>query len=322
MNTRPFIRLSQYLAVTALSAMSGLAQANLMPLRTYAASPYQSLSFTPQLRSAFHDQGHEVFAGIAAGSVWAQSAEFELDYYQNQAFVGVNYQINDKLSAEVMYRYAWAGDNKLDGLTKDFHDLVGMGQNGRDEVSDHRFSMASHAYGMELPDFENDTMSSEFHGYLQYQLYASERHAWAIGGSLYYNDVPSGTFKRSSFEQGVQLNYSFRHRAHGVFSSLGYSHRNDGAIVFDAPINKHSWSFAAGYGYQFNERHGVILQYHVYEGVLDDNSAFGDATQEVVAGYRYRRNQFALELSMTENIVNMDNSTDIYFATTLRYFWD
>lgn len=322
MNIRPVIIAAKYLSLTAMCAMTGLAHAQLTPLRTYAAAPYQSLSLTPQLRSAFHDQGHEVFAGLAAGSIWAQSAEFELDYYQNQAFVGMNYHITDKLSAEVMYRYAWAGDNQLDGITKDFHDLVGMGQNGRDEVRDHRFSMAANQYGMALPDFENDTMSSEFHGYLQYQLYVSERHAWAVGGSLYYNDVPSGTFKRSSFEQSLQLNYSYRRGAHAAFSSLGYSHRDDGAIVFNAPINDHAWSFAAGYGYQFNERHSVILQYHAYEGVLDDNSAFGDATQEVVAGYRYRRNQYAVELSMTENIVNMDNSTDIYFATTLRYFWD
>ena len=41
---------------------------------------------------------------------------------------------------------------------------------------------------------------------------------------------------------------------------------------------------------------------------------FSESSNEVVAGYRYRLHQLAIEALMIENIRNMDNSTDIGFT--------
>ncbi|GAM58526.1 hypothetical protein JCM19231_5612 [Vibrio ishigakensis] len=45
-----------------------------------------------QLRSAFKHQKAEVFATASMASVWGQSDEFQLDYYQNHAFLGFQLQ--------------------------------------------------------------------------------------------------------------------------------------------------------------------------------------------------------------------------------------
>ncbi|WP_432215313.1 DUF3187 family protein [Vibrio splendidus] len=46
---------------------------------------------------------------------------------------------------------------------------------------------------------------------------------------------------------------------------------------------------------------------------------FSEPSNEVVAGYRYRLHQLAIEALMIENIRNMDNSTDIGFTLGFRF---
>lgn len=104
------------------------------PLRTYAQAPVQSVSHTNYLRSAFSlpAEYFEASGSAALTSVWAHTDEYALDYYHNQIELGGKWQISDRWQWELNYRWVFAADNHLDGLTKGFHDLFGIDQNGRD----------------------------------------------------------------------------------------------------------------------------------------------------------------------------------------------
>lgn len=296
------------------------AQNDIGPLRTYAASPYQSTSLSTQLRSAFPVELVEFFAFTSASSVWAHSEDFELDYYQNQVFTGMNWRINEKLSGEVMYQFSWANNNGLDSFVMNFHDAFGFSQNGREEAGEDQFSIVSDRYGVSEAEFEDEVLANAMHLYLQYQVYERDNEALAIGTSVYFNDVEDDSFASGSFETGLQVNYSKHMDKHALFTTVGLTYRNDATVLNSIEVHGVTAAFAVGYSYQFTERHEVLSEYHIYQGVLDDDSEFSKPSQEFVLGYRYHYDWFALELSATENLINMDNSTDILFTAGFRFF--
>lgn len=312
---------SKLIAVIALVYQPMIqAEVNPTPLRTYAASPYQSTSLATQLRSAFPVESVEVFTMFSVASIWAHSEEFSLDYYQNQAFVGTQWRVSEKFSAELMYQFSRAKDNGLDSFVMSFHDAFGVGQNGRDEVAEDQFTINSDTYGISKQGFEDEVFVNALHLNLQYHLYSSKTEAFSIGGTLYFNDVKDSSFSSASFEQGIDINYSKRKGSHALFSTLGVTHRKDEMVLNSIETRNTTGAFAVGYSYQIAERHHILSEYHIYQGGGDDNSAFSKASQEVILGYRYRYQQIALELSGTENIGNMDNSTDILFSIGIRFF--
>ncbi|GAB7220366.1 DUF3187 family protein [Vibrio comitans] len=301
------------------SSSSVLANVESTPLRTYAASPYQSTTLSTQLRSAFSTSKTEIFVTSSVASVWAQSNEFQLDYYQNQIMGGFQVPVTSKLSAEVMLQYAWAGNNHLDSLVSGFHDAFNIGQNGRDNVADDQFNISS-PYGRSVHDFEGETMVAALHSYLAYQLFESEHNAISIGGTLYYNHIDDSEFARISFEQGLQLNYSYHKGRHTFFSTLGGTHRKDEVILGSIPVKNITGSFAGGYSLGFAKRYEAIVEYHYYQGMLEDDSAFSEPSKEFILGFRGNFDWASIEFSATENMGNKDNSTDIYFTAGLRFF--
>ncbi len=314
-------RIAVILTTTITSSIAFGAEAP-TPLRTYAQSPEQSISLSTELRSAFPvgHNGVEIFASGTIASVWGHSDSASLDYYQNHVFAGVNWQINPRLQAEVKYQYTYAANNHLDSLTISFHDFFNIGQNGRDETGKHQFHISSDKYGTEIDDFEGETLARALHSYAQYQIFLAGPHALALGGSLYYKNVDDGPFSTSAFEQGAQLNYTFANGPYSLFATAGLTHRDENSVVIDAPAKDFTGALAIGYGYRFGHFHEVLLEYHWYEGFLEDEGAFSEASNEFVLGYRLNLGNAMLEATMIENMVNMDNSTDIAFGLGLRYF--
>nr|OEF66751.1 hypothetical protein A152_05005 [Vibrio tasmaniensis 1F-187] len=56
--------------------------------------------------------------------------------------------------------------------------------------------------------------------------------------------------------------------------------------------------------------HELHLEYRWYE---DGDTEFSEAANEVMFGYRYLMQRSAVEISVIENIFNMNNSTDVTF---------
>lgn len=238
------------------------------PLRSYAQSPVQVVSNTNILRSGYAlPSGYvEAYGSGTIASVWAHTSDYSLDYYHNQLELGGKWQIDEKWQWELNYRWFFAADNHLDGLTESFHDLFGIGQNGRDEVDKNRFYMSMPDYDILIEDFEGETLANNLSTYIQYQIVQNEHHGLSVGGSLYYNDVAHGSFKGNSFEQGVQINYTYRFNAANVFYSMaGMTFRNSDKALANFPYRHNTAAFAGGYRYALKNNHHFILEYHWYQ---------------------------------------------------------
>ncbi|MCW8328811.1 DUF3187 family protein [Photobacterium sp. SDRW27] len=291
------------------------------PLKTYAQSPIQSNSLTPLMRNGFSYQPGtvELYTTGTIASVWAKTDEYSADYYQNALSIGGLWQINNKWVVELDYTWRFAANNHLDNLTNSFHDLFGIGANGRDEVDDHSFDISVPQYGVEIHDFSGETLSSAVTFYTSYQLFENAHHGLSLGGSLYYNYVPSGPFKTNNFEQSIQLNYSYRNKKNTFYSLFGLSYRHNDEVLGNVPYNTVAFAAGAGYQYQLREKHRLLAEYHIYEGATDAASDLSEPSHEILLGYRYHMKHSAIEVSMIENVFNMDNSTDIAFTLGYRH---
>ncbi|MGF1756241.1 DUF3187 family protein [Vibrio makurazakiensis] len=291
------------------------------PLLSYAQSPIQTNSLTPQLRSGLPLTADDVqlYSSFTAASIWIDTPDYHADYYQNQLFVGSKWQANEKWQFDVNYRWGFAANNYLDGPTKSFHDWFGIDQNGRDEVDNHQFTLSMPKYGIDESNFKGDTITSAVSFYGQYQLLETEDYGLSIGSALFYNRVSSGAFKGNNLEQSLQLNYTYLLEKHSFFSSLGFNYRYNHDVIGDFPLDALSWTLIGGYQYQVFEKHQLHAEYRIYEGAEDGHSEFSRLVHEALLGYRYIMDQSALELSLVENMFNMDNSTDIAFTFGFRY---
>ncbi len=293
------------------------------PLRTYVQSPMQSVSHTNRLRSGFSlpAEYFEAYGSVAGASVWAHTGEYSLDYYHNQFEFGGKWQINSHWQWELNYRWVFAANNSLDRLTQSFHDLFGIDQNGRDEVANNRFYISMPQYRVLEDDFEGQTIANTVSTYAQYQLVQNKHHALSLGGSLYYNGVSHGSFKRNNFEQGVQLNYSYLNNTHAIYSMVGATFRSDANALINLPYPQTTIALAWGYRYALAEKHHLLIEYHWNQGSDEGPHEFSDAANEIAIGYRYLMRSSAFELIVTENVRNMDNSTDIALALGYRYLY-
>lgn len=291
------------------------------PLRTAASSPFQSTRLSTQLQSAFKDQQAEFYFTNSASSIWAHSNDYSLDYYQTNVTAGMKLPTGEKFTTGIEYQYTWANDNGLDSFVMDFHDLFGVGQNGRDEVEEDGFHVSSERYGVQLDDFEDENLVSALKMELQYHWYQSDTDALSLSGLIYFDQPDEDSFRSDAFEYGLQLNYSKSLSKHSFHSTVGLIKRSDNSSLESIDIVNVTAEIGLGYVYALSESHHFISEYYIFQGALDDDSAFSKPSQEVTLGYRYLFADFsAIELSMTENIGNMDNSTDIMFTLGFRLF--
>ncbi|KAB0301030.1 DUF3187 family protein [Vibrio fortis] len=288
------------------------------PMFVYAQSPIHSNVLSTQLRNAEPNRAgtFEFKSSYTQASIWAHTSDYALDYYQNQTHLALQWQASPVWKTELEYRKVTAVDNGLDSFVMGFHDLFGIGQNGRDQVDNDQFTMDFHKAGISISDFEGDDLTNAVTWYNELLLYSQGPSSLSVGGSLFYNKVKDGEFARSSFEQGVQANYSFMTPQHRVFSTLGLVHRSGDKYVTE--LENFSFSWAVGYEYMFNLRHSVVLESLNYHGWATNDPDFSEPSNEVVLGYRYRLQPVMIEALMTENIRNMDNSTDIAFTLSFR----
>jgi hypothetical protein len=288
------------------------------PLVVYAQSPAQAGSLTPLLRSGFtlSEGQKELYLSATASSVWIETDDYFADYYHNSLNGGMRWQISENWLLDSSYLWHFSANNNLDSVTIWFHDTLGIGQNGRKDTPKHQNQIMT-ANGVNLTDFSGETLNNAFTLYIAYQLFEEQHHGLSLGGSLYYNNVSSGPFAHESFEQALQLNYGYRYNKHNVSFTAGISFKEDEEVISNIPYKDNAYMF--GLGYEFiTGNHGWLIEVHHYQGMLKTENDLSKPSDEVLLGYRYYMNDSAIEFTINENFLNMDNSSDIAFTLGYR----
>jgi len=318
-----YLRSTTIFLLLSLMASYSYAESDILdfgPLMVRPQAPLQSNGVNTRLRDAEYSFEREVFFSISAASVWAESDDYVLDYYQNDVLGGLQLAVNPAMKFEISYAFRYAVNNHLDSLTIFFHDMTGINQNGREEVDNDRFYIdVPDYYDDPLGDFEDEILGSALEVYLEQLLFKSSINTVSVGGTLYYNYVNSGPFKDASFEQAVQLNYTGKFTPHhSLYVMAGLTHRSLNKF---STIALKEWAVNAGIGYQYraNYRHAYLIEYRIYEGEAENLGDLSDPVNEITLGYRFHFGMSALEFAMVENVISMDNSADIAFTASFRH---
>lgn len=293
------------------------------PLIAQSQAPLQTTGLTPILQDPFQLKvgQTDLFASASIGSVWANTPEYQFDYYHNQFMTGFVHALDEENRVGVWLQYRYAANNRLDGLTEKFHSIFGIDQNGRTEVDEDRFYIfIPDTMDEPIEDFVGDPIVSAINLYGEQILYQSMHHAVSAGVTLFFNRVSHGVFANTSFEQSAQINYGYQREKHRLTAMISLVHRPDKQQHF---IDIKPWGVNAGvsYQYQWFEHHELIGEYLISQG-KGDNSGLGELNalvHEFALGYRYLFDNSAIELVALENMFNHDNSTDIVFNATFRH---
>ncbi|MDD1795904.1 DUF3187 family protein [Enterovibrio sp. ZSDZ42] len=293
------------------------------PLIVQSQAPLQITGLTPLLHdpTLLKNGETDVFASAAIASVWANTPEYQFDYYHNQFMVGFLHAPSDANKIGVWYQYRYAANNRLDGLTEKFHSMFGIDQNGRTEVDEDRFFIdLPNDNSAPREDFVGDPLLSAINLYGEHTVYRSAHHAVSVGATLFFNRVSRGTFANTSFEQGLQINYGYQRNKHHVTASLAIVYRPDKPQHF-VSVKSTSMSGGISYQYQWRKNHEFIGEYLLSQAKTDTESLgeLNAPVHEFALGYRYLFDASALELVALENMFNHDNSTDIVFTATFRH---
>ncbi|EKO3536458.1 DUF3187 family protein [Vibrio fluvialis] len=288
------------------------------PLLTRSQSPLHSTGLIPRLRDSFKEDKGEIYLSTTISSIWAETEEYTYDYYQNEILLGGTFSISPKSTLEVSLMQRFVSNNHLDSLTMDFHDFFGIDQNGRDQSKKHRTYIREH--DNKYTNFNGDVINNSVEIYIDRDIFTSYLTSFSLGGSLYYSDVSSGVFCNRRFEQSLQLNASIRATySSTIYAMSGLVHRNNESFI-NTKLSNWVYNFSIGMQHHFSTSNSLLIEYRLLEGAAKNKTnALSDETNELIMGYRYHFGKSALELSVTENIANMDNSADITFSTVLRH---
>lgn len=307
------------LIIPVLLSTNALANDSFGALEVYSQAPFHSASLTPKLRNPVQPQKNEVFASVSAGSMWIESQHYKMDYYQNQINVGGRFQVNPRLNVELKYQWLNAKDNALDPITYVFHDMFGIGQNGRDEVEYGEYTIET-PYN-DYYDFKGSNIGQNLSLYFDYALIAHGASALSVGGTLYYGHSDDDFFGHKAFDQAIQLNYGYVGQRIQFYTTLGMSLNKIDDMDFEEDYRRKRFTGAMGFNYAVAPNHRVILETTISQGALKESSTsdeFSEKVYEATLGYRYLWRNMAFELALVENYFNMDNSADIAFTGGVR----
>lgn len=288
------------------------------PLHLYSQSPFQALrlGIRPRTPSTLGRGQREVRATATWTNTWANGTGYFLDFETLQAAVSFGYGITDALQIEVEAQQRDRFGGAMDPLVQGFHDLLGIDQNGRDQVPRDQFT-----FDLSSPDGLNVHLDSGDRGTFTRSVQVSLQH-----------NVTCGSAKAPAFSYSVMT----RIETADAGDLTGGSHVDLGASVAVARRVKHIYFYGtlglARFGrnefrgldlkdtqytiltaaeWRFRANQSFLLQYLRTEGLSPDFRPFANESHEVTLGWKWEVvSKTVIEIGLIENLISFDNSPD------------
>jgi hypothetical protein len=226
------------------------------------------------------------------------------------------YGVTDRLSVGISAPLTAVGGGTMDTFIEDFHDTFGFDNDTRHQYPRNNFSMDEINYSSAM-------LISDITGYVRYRLF--DNPGLSIGLRVQSPSiVATDWFDHRQFGIGIDLTGFY-----GFDTSIGSFYLTGMASVaqlgntqsFGYSLVPYQTSFMVGLDWQPIENFSVIGQCIVTSGCVDAFD-YRRWSFEVGAGFRLRISKHILvDIGITENIINLDNSADIgiHLGLTFKY---
>ncbi|GAA5186589.1 DUF3187 family protein [Ferrimonas gelatinilytica] len=290
------------------------------PLAMRSPAPAKSLRLSPVPAATSYDSGWSLSVLVQGASIYALNETYELDYYRMDYGLLLEFSPNERWQLSLGHTLGRSDDAHLDQLSLTFHDLFGIGQNGRDQVPKHRFMSRFPEYGLAQDDFSSRTLSRQTELGVGFRWWQRERHQMSSRVTVQYHQGPTLWRGGGRWDQALQWDYGYHTQRHRFNAMAALSH-SGAQRVLAAPVRPYQWHLALGYRFQWHPRHSMELQYLVSQGGLKRAAELSKSTHEIALAYRFRYQRLCWQLGVLQNSVHADNSADVAFQTALRYLF-
>jgi uncharacterized protein DUF3187 len=293
------------------------------PLDIRSSSPGQSLRLSmPVLGPAMINPGWGVNLIAGTNNVWLNENGYLFDYELFDGYFSVTYGLNEYFGiiGFIDHRYYWGGI--MDGFIETGHDLLHIGQNGRDEWPKNKtYYMLKDSEGEIL--YSSDSINSDLENTgigigFNYILTNGDQQwfpAVSFGGILRYGmNGPKNPEKPIDF--GLQIGLSKRLGDRWlIYGHVGYEQYNQNKFIYgDVVKDFKSGAFSGLISIAWNLRPNIpiYLQYNIHEGVIENLGVFKDPVHELNIGVKWQLNDTSIiQFGLVENVISMHNSNDL-----------
>lgn len=248
---------------------------------------------------------------------------YTMDFHVMDLAGGFEVGLPGGFTCELVVRERRPVNARLDPLIMDFHDAVGVEQNGRENVTPNDFRISVPPYDIELGDAYKEPFRRTLELSLQKTVVVESdyRPAIALGATValladdsFYSDA--GDLEGSAYA-GATKRFG-RHYAHASIAWAWYASRDPIPLPFEDTL----LTGALGWEWRSWDRHAFLLECMISQGAVAGLGRMDRAANDLRLGYRLRRGAAALELGLAENFLFHDNSADIVFHVALSYDLD
>ncbi|MGD9106020.1 MAG: DUF3187 family protein [Desulfobacterales bacterium] len=287
-------------------------------------SPAQSLRFTlPLLIPGDIKPGWETRIANTWSNVWANESEYLLDYEMSETIVTVTYGFNERfgLSLEFENRNYFGGE--MDGFIQGFHDLFGISQDGRDDVSKNRkvIQRFDPKTGQMLSETSAEDLENNGIVLLMSYTLTHGTKIWpsanVFGGVRY--GLKCADLCRDNHPVDVGLGFGLAKRWSKrwyTYASLGYTLYESRDVLEPAPgvvpidFEDRAVTGLFVLSWHYTPTFSILVQY-LYSGPNIKNiDVLDQASHEIHFGFKWKTRYGLIELALIENVITMSNSPD------------
>jgi hypothetical protein len=304
------------------------------PSSARSQGPAQSLRMTTAaIVPGTIKPGFSFLTGITEVSIWGQDPNMVLDFGIRDTRLGGTYGVIERLGLGLFFdnRHYYGGI--FDQVTLNFHDILGIDQNGRDEVDKylHRIIRYDDAGNVlfetnDMEQFDHSGISLGAHYVL---TFGSDGFLPAIGLTgivRYATESPPGDEDNPvgwSIGSGISKRLSETWYLYSYLSYTSFGQETvqpEGSTVTPIEFTDDAIDVMIAGAWQFNPKWAFLVQYSRTEGALEDFNVMSEASNEVNLGVKWKVSDMdALEITLIENVLFHDNSPDIGLVMTYAH---
>ena len=239
------------------------------------------------------------------------------------------YGITDRFEVMLELPVRRLSGGVLDGLIEGFHQMMGLGQAGRDKFPRNRFAVE-----ITTPDKNGSKVQirSSDAGWQVGNIVLSSTYSLVKNRDHKFRAIVSSNIKfptatttemfgSQKMDFGLSLGTGYNMQPFHLYYNAGLLYFGDRTIL---GIELRQWRFSSLLALEYHptgSRHSWVLQGLVENGVAKDYGQFSKRTSEMLFGYkRFYDSGWILEIGFLENLFYYDNSPDIALHVAVTKF--
>ena len=306
--------LSILLGVTSVYGVTIYSNENAGPLHIRSQSPVHGLRYTPTPLGAYALKSGEtrLSATTDVSSIWANGDDFVMDFNMTDTRLDWEHGLGDGWTLRASISERRIINAHLDQPTINFHNALGLGQDGRGDVDKHRALIEIPEYGILVTDFDNENFSRPIIMGVSKQVYHKQNLALAITAQAQVETASSGWSEQGSIDTSLQLDASQRLQNFSLHGSFAYTWFEQDNFL-GLPMRSSLYHGSGSFQWHQSKSDSWVLQYLVNEGAADGAGELKKVNHEMSLGYQRYWQTVKAEFAITENLFHLYNSPDIAF---------